>query len=67
MKHVITWFMACLLLSLSFVPVLAQGQSRLVSGIIKDDAGEPLIGASVQDISTKQGTIADMMVDSLWK
>ena len=60
MKHVIMCFVASLLLSLVSIPMLAQQQSRLISGIIKDESGEPMIGASVLDVSTKQGTIADM-------
>lgn len=53
-------FVASLLLSLVSIPMLAQQQSRLISGIIKDESGEPMIGASVLDVATKQGTIADM-------
>lgn len=60
MKHVIMCFVASLLLSLVSIPMLAQQQSRLISGIIKDESGEPMIGASILDVSTKQGTIADM-------
>ena len=60
MKHVIMCFVASLLLSLVSIPMLAQQQSRLISGIIKDESGEPMIGASVLDVATKQGTIADM-------
>lgn len=60
MKHVVIYFVASLLLSLVSIPMLAQQQSRLISGIIKDESGEPMIGASVLDVSTKQGTIADI-------
>lgn len=60
MKHVIMCFVASLLLSLVSIPMLAQQQSRLISGIVKDESGEPMIGASVLDVSTKQGTIADI-------
>ena len=47
MKHVIMCFVASLLLSLVSIPMLAQQQSRLISGIVKDESGEPMIGASV--------------------
>lgn len=59
MKHVIMCFVASLLLLLA-IPMSAQQQSRLVSGVVKDESGEPMIGASILDTSTKQGTIADM-------
>lgn len=59
MKHVITWLIASLLL-LTGLPIMAQRHSRLISGIVKDETGEPMVGASILDLTTQQGTIADM-------
>lgn len=42
----------------SFVPESTQ-QSRKITGTVKDDTGEPLIGVSLQVKETKIGTITD--------
>lgn len=59
MNHVIKRLIVCWLFALVCLPMIAQ-QTRMVSGIIKDEFGEPLIGANVIDLSSKSGTIADM-------
>jgi len=40
--------------------VLASAQSRTITGIIKDDEGEPLAGASVVVVGSSKGVNADM-------
>jgi len=44
-----------------FVPV---AESLVVSGIVLDEAGEPLVGAFVSEKGTKNGTMADL--DGKW-
>lgn len=39
-----------------------QQQKQSVSGTIKDPAGEPVIGASILEKGTTNGTITDSMV-----
>ena len=47
-------FLTILLLSLAVVPLAAQ-----VHGVIVDDSGEPIIGASILEKGTTNGTITD--------
>ncbi len=53
-----TWSRSFLLLSiLCFVAICAQAQK--VSGVIKDQSGEPIIGATVKVSGSNGGTISD--------
>ena len=53
-----TWRRSFLILSiLCFFAVCAHAQS--VSGVVKDEAGEPIIGASVKVQGSKEGAITD--------
>lgn len=45
--------------------VLEQQQSRKLSGVVTDDNGEPLIGATILQKNTSNATISDAMVDLL--
>ncbi|MBQ7195006.1 MAG: TonB-dependent receptor [Bacteroidales bacterium] len=42
-----------------FVPAILAAQSYSVSGVVKDDTGEPMIGASVLIEGTTRGTMTD--------
>ena len=48
-----------LTLSFLFMSQAAFAQSRTVTGVVKDSAGEPVIGASVLEKGTSNGTITD--------
>lgn len=48
-----------LLFLLCMVPLWAFGQSITVKGVVKDTAGEPVIGASVVEKGTTNGIITD--------
>jgi len=53
-----TWSRSLLILSiLCLFAICAQAQT--VSGLVKDEAGEPIIGASVKVQGSKEGTITD--------
>ena len=53
-----TWSRSLLILSiLCFFSICVQAQT--VSGVVKDDAGEPIIGASVMVQGSKEGAITD--------
>ena len=41
------------------MPIMAQQQLRLISGIVTDESGEPLTGARIFDITSKNGAVAD--------
>ena len=45
---------------LSMLCVLAFAQGKQISGIIKDSAGEPMIGVNVLVKGTSVGTITDV-------
>lgn len=60
MKHVMKWCVTCWLLFWACLPIMAQQQSRLISGIVTDDSGEPLIGANILDLTSKSGAVADL-------
>lgn len=60
MKHVMKWCVTCWLLFWVCLPIMAQQQSRLISGIVTDDSGEPLIGANILDLTSKSGAVADL-------
>lgn len=49
--------MLCLMLCL--FPLFAAAQSITVQGLVKDVSGEPLIGVSISDRDSKQGTVTD--------
>lgn len=51
-----------LLFLLCMVPLWAFGQSITVKGVVKDTAGEPVIGASVVEKGTTNGIITDFEV-----
>lgn len=53
----ITWFAAILLCVVAAVPANAQG---FVTGTVTDEAGEPLIGASVLVVGTSVGAATDV-------
>ena len=46
-----------LMLALLASPMLLSAQS--VKGIVKDDGGEPVIGATVREVGTQNGTVTD--------
>ena len=53
-----TWGRSFLLLSiLCFVAICAQAQK--VSGVVKDQSGEPVIGATVKVVGTNTGAVTD--------
>ena len=53
-----TWGRSFLLLSiLCFFAVYAQAQT--VSGVVKDQNGDPVIGATVKLVGSKAGTVTD--------
>src|SRR6185369_13039426 len=45
--------------SLLFLSLLAFSQERQIKGRVTDDAGAPIVGASVQAQGEKKGTITD--------
>jgi hypothetical protein len=49
-----------LFILLCLVPIWAFAQSITVRGTVKDAAGEPIIGASVLESGTSNGTITDL-------
>ena len=51
MKHVTKLCVTCCLLFLACMPIMAQQQLRLISGIVTDESGEPLTGARIFDIT----------------
>lgn len=57
MRNKIQKKLSGLLVLLLFVPVLAWGQTKTVTGVIKDATGETVIGASVLETGTTNGTI----------
>nr|WP_320039226.1 TonB-dependent receptor [uncultured Bacteroides sp.] len=42
------------------IPLWAAAQGHLVKGVVKDVTGEPIIGASVIEVGTTNGTITDI-------
>ncbi|WP_321437877.1 TonB-dependent receptor [uncultured Bacteroides sp.] len=42
------------------IPLWAAAQGHLVKGVVKDVTGEPIIGASVVEVGTTNGTITDI-------
>jgi len=59
MKHVTKFYVTFCLLFLACMPIMAQQQLRLISGIVTDESGEPLTGARIFDITSKNGAVAD--------
>ena len=49
----------CLLTQLCFIPILAFAQIQ-VQGVVTDELGEPMIGVSVFEKGTSNGTITDL-------
>ena len=54
LKHLLLLF-----LFTSFCGLIVNAQERIVSGNVKDDQGEPAIGATVKVPDTKIGTMTD--------
>ncbi len=54
-----------LILCLLFCTMSAMAQTRTVSGVIKDSNGEPIIGATVFELSTNNGTTTGVDGDFL--
>lgn len=50
----------CLSFMMAFVSLSAQAQERTVKGIVVDEIGEPIIGASIMIEGTATGTITDL-------
>ena len=51
----------CIYLSLGLVAVLQRNKRKItVSGIVTDSSGEPVIGASITEKGTSNGTISDV-------
>lgn len=57
-KTQVRWHLLALMLSMLYLPSFAQG--RQVSGIVKDESGETMIGVNVQVKGTSTGTITDL-------
>ncbi|MBP6065698.1 TonB-dependent receptor [Bacteroides sp.] len=53
-------FSLCLSLLMALFPLSAQAQERIVTGVVVDEIGEPVIGASVIIEKTTIGTITDL-------
>ena len=62
MKHKKTFVIKVLLLIVFSVPIVSFSQTRdlKLSGVVKDNLGEPLIGATVSIRNTSLGTITDI-------
>lgn len=62
MKDALNFFKQTVLLNLFLLlfPVLMVAQNITVQGIVKDEAGEPLIGTSISVMNSTQGTVADL-------
>lgn len=50
----------CLSFMMAFVSLSVQAQERTVKGIVVDEIGEPIIGASIMIEGTTTGTITDL-------
>ena len=48
---------ALLMLTLLASPMLLSAQS--IKGVVKDDGGEPVIGATVREVGTQNGAVTD--------
>lgn len=55
MKKDILLLMLCL-----FCSIGAMAQTKTITGVVSDAAGEPIIGASVVEVGTTNGTITDI-------
>ena len=55
MKKDIPLLMLCL-----FCSIGAMAQTKTITGVVSDAAGEPIIGASVVEVGTTNGTITDI-------
>lgn len=59
-KRVLTFLIVCLGLFMNIQVANAQNQKINISGIVKDEGGESIIGASVIEVGTPNGTITDI-------
>src|SRR5690554_3518798 len=59
LKNLFNILFLMVLLSLT-ADAFSQGAQVTVSGTVKDQAGSPVIGATVIDAQTQRGTITDM-------
>ncbi len=59
MKHSLTYALLALSLCCLF-PALSRAQGGIVSGVVKDPAGEAVIGASVSVVGTRLGAVTDL-------
>ena len=55
MKKDILLLMLCL-----FCSIGAMAQTKTITGVVSDAAGEPIIGASVVEVGTTNGVITDI-------
>lgn len=51
----------CLFFLLLLCTVGAMGQKRSITGVVVDMTGEPIIGASIVEIGTTNGTVTDIV------
>ena len=49
----------CLLTLICTIPILAFGQIQ-IAGVVTDETGEPMIGVSILEKGTSNGTITDL-------
>lgn len=59
-KNCVTSRVGLILLLMSFCLCTAQAQSLKITGQVKDQAGEPLIGVNVMEKGTTNGTVTDL-------
>ncbi|MEG1586613.1 MAG: TonB-dependent receptor [Bacteroidales bacterium] len=59
-NHSIVFILSVFLSLSSIYPVNAQSVNRKISGVVKDEAGEPVIGASILNKEAGTGTITDI-------
>ncbi len=56
----LTYILLCILACCFVLPAGAQDGSMVIKGTVKDDLGEPLMGAGVLILGTTSGTITDL-------
>ena len=59
MKNAMNFRPVGLMLLFCLIPLWAFAQSVMVKGVVKDTSGEAIIGASVLEKGTTNGTITD--------
>ena len=62
MKRLHNGKLKCILTLICFIPILAFAQVQ-IRGTVTDETGEPMIGVSVFEKGTTNGTISDLMGD----